>query len=315
MIAEQLAYDAPAPLLLLEAIGNLVEMVEDDPVSMLAQAAQWLLPVPVFNEDGEYEYEEDEALSRGCGFIRERYFDRWCEALDIRQYRGDQSFELVLRDILCDELYVNVYDPFGYVGAGYMPYSAVGVDIEGEDYPEHYELYHFITDLIGIDRDSTVQQMVAAIVRSLEALPGHIYENVAMTLRWLYTGSGNTLFDYSDEEVAEFGAEPFSWDMANEAFELQQEAFDYLDMSIMGRKILEADPLFFHCFESNIKYAKDLIKYGVIEPMKVKEGVWENVKYDIPLDWAAFNGESSQYRSETQAHAVILRPWRVHPNE
>jgi hypothetical protein len=90
-----------------------------------------------------------------------------------------------------------------------------------------------------------------------------------MTLRWLYTGTGNALFDAGEEEIAEWGIEPFSWGQYDDAFDAQQEAIDFLEMAIQGRKIL----------------------------------------------WAAFNGESGKYRTETQTHADLLRPWRVSADE
>jgi hypothetical protein len=315
MIAEQLAYQPPDSILWLEAVQNLAEMVEDDPVSMLAQAAEWLTPVITEDENSVYDYHGDEALETTCGIVRRQWFDRWLDALEILKAKGQAQFEHALQDIICDELNVHVFDVFGFCGSGYVPFAAVGVDIEHYDYEDSYEEYHLITDLISPACDSETERLVAAIVRSLEAQPGHIYQNVAMTLRWLYTGTGNALFDAGEEEIAEWGIEPFSWEQYDDAFDVQQEAIDFLEMAIQGRKILEDDDLFFHCFAANVKYARDMINHGVIEPVKEGKGFLEHVKYTIPLDWATFNGESGKYRTETQTHADLLRPWRVSADE
>lgn len=93
------------------------------------------------------------------------------------------------------------------------------------------------------------------LVEDLEAKSGQTCMAVASLLSWLFSISGNTLVDCTQEEIWESGLEGPDWTPDEIAFvnAMTQEALDMIAQSEQGQKILETDEAFRAALKRNIR--------------------------------------------------------------
>ncbi|MEL6525542.1 MAG: hypothetical protein AAFQ07_07510 [Chloroflexota bacterium] len=205
----------------------------------------------------------------------------------------------------------------------YILYDAYGEDWGNPDWEQPYGLEP-LCELFGFeyDEDMAVWENLydndarnfacIRIIEMLEATDEPIFHNVAMLIRWMFVGTGNTYADYSLQLMQENGIEPFYWSQLEYAEKVQFEAREFFDMAMSGRDALNNDVMLMHALMSNYEmlyrtFATDL------EDEQTKGKTHVDSCPPISLHFPEPNCEGEIGLTESQASYQRLRLWRDAP--
>lgn len=292
-----------------DLVEGLIEIAEGDTVLMMAQAIAWLLPWSYGIPDMV------DAIPEALSVVYDSFPDYLPEIIAQYHHGDDFNLEQMLRNTLNTESVIGDYhdeleedyDDEGW--AHYMPYALFGVDLNYEDDARWDDFTDIVKACSGNTPDEPYKGEVIArvLIQSLESQQSHVYDNIAMLLRWLYAATGNSFTDMSYEEFHDGGWEPFYWDQFHYAQACQQEANDFFEQAMKGRDALSNDRLLHDCL---IKNALKVRKFA-----RKKGDKFNGNKLKLKLQWTAYSGDADEIRSTTQCHADLIRPWRVYSDE
>ncbi len=251
-----------APMMLSLLFGN-------DSKQSLIQAIAWFDPMSLNEsqtaDDNFDAYAEDEIMV-GMYICRACFPAIYAGANALlMQNRSEREIERYLCEGISAHLVTSV-DSLEEARYG-PPLECYGIDAtllsEGDE-PSHP--MHRVTalfELFGISLNRTSQESTwsqagtaALVLRlSLENHSGQIYQDLFLLLAWLFSASGNSLVDWSQDEMWESGVEMFCWTPEDIAFvnEMTREAQDIMASVWRGLTTLEQDTALHEAFICNLK--------------------------------------------------------------
>jgi hypothetical protein len=147
-----------------------------------------------------------------------------------------------------------------------IPMDMVGIYLSAD----LFDLRHFhgppnylpILEDFGITEDTAsdpeideARNIALMLNRSLQEQQGTIYECIVALINWLFSHSGNTMIDTTDEDFYESGWTLMDWTAENIEFmaEIATEAYAMLDQAELALKILATDTELRAAFRRNIR--------------------------------------------------------------
>ncbi|MEP7288619.1 MAG: hypothetical protein ABI947_22935 [Chloroflexota bacterium] len=259
---------------LLQTQAMLTALLQTNTALSLALAAAWLDPALLADDE-----DEDDECAYTLAICRRCFPDVYASAVHhLRSGVSRSEVDRVFCEGIGRYLVVDVQDiqQFQYG----VPWEALGIDLyDQEAFQEASPRLAVVAAWFGVTaEDSTIEQarrVAEALIKSLEPYgETGIHSDVASLLRWLFGLSGNTLVDFTDEELYESGIEPVPWECDDIAFinDVQQEAYMMVDAATRALTLLETNADWREYFQQNTKLTR------------------RNPKHAARLDWPADAG-------------------------
>jgi hypothetical protein len=241
-----------------------------DPLLLLASAVATFDPFwGEFDED-QIDYESD-PLYIALAVTRGAFPDIYAQAVE--RLRAGASYQemdrLLCKAISAKGIPLNDLDVIGWG----VPLVSVGVDLEDpEFYAVHADLLPILApfgidlpegETYSIDIADCVYPAGRAVAASLTDHSDLVLRQVGWTFAWLFSCSGNSLCDLTNESLSEL--QPLSWSAADVAFatELIEEADGILRDVQAGIETLKASPDLMVALERNVAHLyRELKKKG-----------------------------------------------------
>ncbi|MCA0453955.1 MAG: hypothetical protein LCI00_08275 [Chloroflexi bacterium] len=265
---------------LVAAFGLLADVILDDPLLALANAVVWLDPLWEWSEDDVSE--EGDGVGIALSVTRSAFPDIYAGAVE--RIRSDSSYG-ELDDFISGEISKRgiPLDNLEFLGYG-IPLNACGIELsDPEVYAVHPDLLPLV-ELFGIHPEQEhyhveiPQAAYAAgrvIADSLVKQSDKGLQQVGWALAWLFSCSGNSLVDFTDESLAEM--QPLTWEADEVAFaiDLVAEADEVMTDVNAGLELLGSRPDVLTALSTNVKRV-----YKVIAKQKGKDR-----ECDVRLEW------------------------------
>ncbi len=212
--------------LLTEMYEQLAVSLTADPLLLLASAVAAFDPFWADFDDTDIDYETD-PLTIALQVTRGAFPDIYAEVVE--RLRADAPYAEMDR-LLCKAISAKgiPLDDLETIGWG-VPLVAVGVNLEDpEFYAVHTDvlaaLVPFGIDLpeaetYSIDLPECIYKVGCAIAASLHEQTDAALRQVGWLFGWLFSCTGNSLVDYTDEMLAEI--QPLSWSPDDIAFAIE----------------------------------------------------------------------------------------------
>ncbi|MHB8625532.1 MAG: hypothetical protein ACYDBJ_00645 [Aggregatilineales bacterium] len=233
-----------APRLLLLLFG-------EDPRLTLIQATAWLDPLGLSHrppdDDAEFNSDDEDALTVGLHVCRQCFPGIYAGA---NQLLLSGAREVAVKDFLCDGINAQLVTPLRDLeDLRYgPPLECFGIDLEqlaDWEEPGHpIERINAIFALFGVTftgrsmaGEWSRATCAAEVIRlSVENCTVPVYQDLFALLAWLFSASGNTLVDWSQEDLWESGAETADWTPEEVEFvnAMSQEACDLMASAYRG---------------------------------------------------------------------------------
>lgn len=243
---------------LTETCAQLSAVLTADPLLLLASAVATFDPYWNMPEDDE---NEPDPLEIALHVTREAFPDIYAEAIEQLRFRAAYADldrlickGITAKGIPLDDLYVMNWG---------IPLRACGAELtEPEFYEAHPDL-HPVLALFGIVPPDDDAQPFIAPERAYDigrALALHLLEQddpalrqVGWLLGWLFSCTGNSLVDCSDEALNDF--EPLAWSKENVdlVIEMIAEADEIMGDAMAGLASIKAHPTLLSAFQDNIR--------------------------------------------------------------
>lgn len=232
-----------------------------DPLLLLASAVATFDPFWAAFDEIDIDYETD-PLTIALQVTRGAFPDIYAQAVE--RLRAGASYQKMDR-LLCKAISAKgiPLDDLETIGWG-IPLNAVGIDLEDpEFYAVHTDLLPILApfgieipegETYSIDIPDCVYPAGRAIAASLHEQPDQALREVGWVFGWLFSCTGNSLIDYTDEALSEIP--PLSWSPDDIAFaiELIDEAEGILRDVQAGVEILKSTPWLQAALERNIAH-------------------------------------------------------------
>jgi hypothetical protein len=253
-----------APLLLALLCGN-------DPKQALVQAIAWFDPAslsePASDETIDFDYDAEDEMTVGLFICRQCFPTVYAGANGLLLHSAHE------RDVtryLLHGINAHLLMPVQSLeDARYgPPLECCGIDAEllteGDepDHPMHrakplFALFGVsLTDTSSASRWSIATAAVHILRLSLEERPEAVYQDLFWLLGWLFSSSGNTLVDWSQDDLWESGAEMPEWTPEEVEFlnELALEARTIMASVWRGMDALEQNAPLHRALVRNINH-------------------------------------------------------------
>jgi len=242
----------------LDAYHGLAHAVTRDSLLLLASAVATFDPFwSAFDDDFDG---EEPPLDIALRVTRSAFPDIYAEA--VQQLRGGALYADMDR-LLCKAISAKgiPLDDLDLIGWG-VPMTAYGVDLED---PEFYAAHADILPVLGlfglnlsetdgyhIDIPEAIYAAGRAIANSLHEQTDPVLRQVGWLYGWLFSCTGNSLVDYTDETLSEIP--PLSWSKDDIAFAIEviEEAEGIMRDVQAGLDALETTPELLVILERNI---------------------------------------------------------------
>jgi len=235
------------------------------PTLALANAAAWLDPL-LFCDRDEWEDDFTEAgdLVWVTGLCREHFPDLYATALHTQRADLD-SFGDTLRTALLEKLPLqvrNMNDDLEQLRGG-PSIACFGFDLGNSDFYDGHDNFTRLAVLFGLRTEADIPHCEKAleVARMLNKslLSSRRKRNIdlAYTIQWLFSMSGNTVLDFTYDDLYESGLEAPSWDQLDLIKEIYQEVTDFQQRAHRTFKALRADKAFLEALKENIRRAND----------------------------------------------------------
>lgn len=258
---------------LLQTHALLAAGLRADPLLALANVVCWLDPLWGDEEDEwDLPQDEDGTLAVALRVTRQSFPDVYAQAVEAVR-RGASYTEL--DRLICGAITAHgiPLDDLEWIGFG-IPMPAYGVVLDDPDFYTVHPDTISVLQCFGItpepnpyhvdvpDCAYTTGKLIAA---DLHEHADTRWRQVAWLLGWLFSCTGNSSIDYSDEEHSEF--QPLSWDADDMAFavEIIQEAETILADALAGLAFLNRRPDLLQALQHNVQRI-----YKAIEKTKGK---------------------------------------------
>ena len=266
---------------LVAAFGLLADVILDDPLLALANAVVWLDPLWEWSEDDVSE--EGDGVGIALSVTRSAFPDIYAGAVE--RIRSDCSYS-ELDDFISGAISKHgiPLDNLEFLGYG-IPLNACGIELsDPEVYAVHPDLLPLVA-LFGIHPEQeyynveTPQAAYAAgrvVADSLVKQSDKGLQQMGWALAWLFSCSGNSLVDFTDESLAEM--QPLTWEADDVAFaiDLVAEADEVMTDVNAGLELLGNCPDVLAALSTNLKRV-----YKVIAKQKGKDR-----ECDVRLEWS-----------------------------
>lgn len=261
-------------------MNSLTEMYEQlavsltaDPLLLLASAVAAFDPFWADFDEADIDYDTD-PLTIALQVTRSAFPDIYAEAVE--RLRADAPYAEMDR-LLCKAISAKgiPLDDLDTIGWG-VPMTAVGVDLEDpEFYAVHTDLLPVLApfgidlpegETYSVDVPECIHKVGCAIATSLHEQADPALRQVGWLFGWLFSCTGNSLVDYSDEALAEIP--PLSWSADDIAFavELIEEADGIMRDVQIGLDHLKTTPDLMAVLERNIAHLyRELKKKGKLD--------------------------------------------------
>ena len=241
-----------------------------DPLLLLASAVATFDPFWAEFDEPDIDYETD-PLTIALQVTRGAFPDIYAQAVE--RLRAGASYQEMDR-LLCKSISAKgiPLDDLETIGWG-IPLNAVGVDLEDpEFYAVHTDLLPILApfginipegETYSIDIPDCVYPAGRAIAASLHEQPDPALRQVGWVFGWLFSCTGNSLIDETNDNLAEIP--PLSWSPDDIAFavELIDEADGILRDVQAGVEILKSTPWLQAALEHNVTHLyRELEKKG-----------------------------------------------------
>lgn len=269
---------------LIGAFGWLAEVILDDPLLALANAVVWLDPLWEWGEDDLYE--DGDGVGIALSVTRSAFPDIYAGAME--RIRSDASYS-ELDHFICGEISKRgiPVDNLEFMGYG-IPLNACGIELgDPELYTVHPDLLPLVV-LFGIDPEQEHYSVVIPevaytagriIADSLVKQPDKGWQQVGWALAWLFSCSGNSLVDCTDESLAEIP--PLTWEADDMAFaiDLVVETDEIMTDVNAGLERLASQPDLLAVLSTNVKRV-----YKAIAKQKGKDR-----ECNVRLEWSSLS--------------------------
>ncbi len=295
MIAQSIAIDFPDPTIS-ETISWLCQNLMDDPVLALSSAFAWLDP-GAFEEnkpqpvDYDWPDEEREVVPIMLEIARDHFVSGYVDmvdALHATSMLSEQSRTLL--GILADEtpFELDTFYAIDMIASGYVPHDAYGVHLYDEEWLDIYDDYLPILDALGVTEPRSIEapdrHVAKHLHHSLKQQGGRVYDNLSVLIKWLFSNTGNTLADFTHDEIIENGYDYYTWSDYEFVAYIQIEAQTLLDQAVAGRDALQRDPLLLHALRCNVQHVQRLLPFT--QKFTYRHGTGAEPYDDfIPLEW------------------------------
>lgn len=234
----------------------LYDALVSDPVSSLALAATWLDPLhgDYIDLDTYLDLNEDPVVATWQQ-AREHWPPLYA---DINERIWSNTGWNDLYNWLEGEVSIYLPAPIGdliQMCGNSVPLSFYGCALYDDEMFWGSSRAEFVATLFGVEpnEEHRIANALAFEAGKLLAEAAESFDDPqAKLLHWLFSNSGNTLIDYTDEEVSEMGMQAVGWHDYDFACEIQQEADAYFDTAIDALKVLETDNDQFTTFCGNV---------------------------------------------------------------
>lgn len=284
------------------AIYDLVAVaLTTDPLLLLASAAATFDPFWDDFED-EIDYETD-PMTIALQVTRGAFPDIYADAIE-RMRAGAPYAEL--DRLLCKAISAKgiPLDDIETIGWG-IPLVALGIELED---PEFYAVHSDLLPILApfgiqipegetyrIDVPEGIRQVGSAIANSLHEQTDPVLQQVSWLFGWLFSCTGNSLVDYSDEILSEI--QPLSWSKEDVAFavEMIEEANGIMRDAMAGLDTLKTTPDLMAALERHVTM--------LYREMKQKGKLNEQ---SIRLEWTGPSG-STERAAVADAQFLLVR--------
>lgn len=263
---------------LTEMYEQLAVSLTADPLLLLASAVAAFDPFWADFDEADIDYDTD-PLTIALQVTRGAFPDIYAEAIE--RLRADAPYGEMDR-LLCKAISAKgiPLDDLDTIGWG-VPMTAVGVDLEDpEFYAVHTDLLPVLApfgidlpegETYSVDLPECIHKVGCAIATNLHGQIDPALRQVGWLFGWLFSCTGNSLVDYSDEALAEIP--PLSWSVDDIAFavELIEEANGIMRDVQMGLDLLKTTPDLMTTLERNIAHLyRELKKKGKLDERTIR---------------------------------------------
>jgi len=263
---------------LIDSYNLIAVAMTADPLLLLASAVAAFDPFWADFDEADIDYDTD-PLTIALQVTRGAFPDIYAEAVE--RLRADAPYGEMDR-LLCKAISAKgiPLDDLDTIGWG-VPMTAVGVDLEDpEFYAVHTDLLPVLApfgidlpegETYSVDLPECIHKVGCVIATSLHEQTDPALRQVGWLFGWLFSCTGNSLVDYSDEALAEIP--PLSWSADDIAFavELIEEADGIMRDVQMGLDLLKTTPELMAAVERNITYLyRELKKKGKLDERTIR---------------------------------------------
>ena len=274
---------------LTEMYEQLAVSLTADPLLLLASAVAAFDPFWA-DFDDEIDYETD-PLTIALQVTRRAFPDIYAEAVE--RLRADAPYGEMDR-LLCKAISAKgiPLDDLETIGWG-VPLVAVGVNLEDpEFYAVHTDLLPVLApfgidlpegETYSVDLPECIHKVGCAIATSLHEQTDPALRQAGWLFGWLFSCTGNSLVDCTDEMLAEI--QPLSWSSDDIAFavEMIEEADGIMSDVQMGIDLLKTTPDLMAALERNVAFLyRELKKKGKLDERTIR------------LEWAGTVGSADR---------------------
>ncbi len=232
-----------------------------DPFLALCSAVAWLDPLALLDEpliEPDYYAGGDEWVNIGAAWDISRgcfpaVYAETTQAIRMEsssQRLADQVCTTINRHLVGGELHDLEQIFFG------IPFFGLGVDLTDADFfasPQYAPLVEVYAWLgVAVDPEQTYSlpdnlpeaaQAADVLAFSLRQTGHPTHEKLAWLLDWMFSQTGNTAADYTDEEIYEMGIQPLAWEPNELEFNnlMHAEAAEIIGNAMQGLDLLLAD--------------------------------------------------------------------------
>src|SRR5579859_677506 len=222
----------------------------ENPTLALVSAAAWLDPLQ-FVGDADWiddDFTDDGHILWAARMCRENFpeiYARVLHAAETDAKRLDKLLLDALVEMLPQQLQGNVFDLEELRDR--PPIVCFGFNLEDSEFYERHDNFQRLAGLFGLHSEGdcrnlpTAQAVASGLIKSLKKTRRKRYRDLALTLRWLFSMTGGTLLDMTNEDLYESGIEWPSWDELEYLKESYQEVRAFQDSARRAFKALKTN--------------------------------------------------------------------------
>ncbi len=264
----------------------LTTLMGDDPHLLLVQAVAWLDPgnLTAYQPDPRYidfDYDAEDDLTVGLYVCRECFPAVYASVMQLQWQGVDERH---ITRCLLEGISTQLTIPIGSLEELRYgpPVDLCGVDLQlldpdDAENPPFDRLLPLFADFglsRGGDEPRDVQQAAfetaQVLIQSLTSRPETVYQDTAKLLLWMFSLSGNTAVDYTQEAFWENGFDMANWTPEDVALinDINQEARDFITSALNGLQILETDSALRKAFNRNVRTLKKAVQKATPQKQK-----------------------------------------------
>jgi hypothetical protein len=232
----------------------------------LAHLVAWLDPLQAeedpdaYTEAAYYEGGAEEFLMHAITVCRSCFPDVYAELVQKLRQGGSEGDA---NDFICKSINLRIgteIDDIEWMTYG-IPVPFMGVDVEQDDFWEAFPKAALVMGCFGIgphgsemQRCGDVQTIVSALIDDFEARKCQDFSDLATLLKWLFSGTGSSLMDYTEEYWNDGGMDWLRWTPNDVEFasEMIEEAREMMGSAMRGLELLTVSE-WFDAFKINIQ--------------------------------------------------------------